>query len=127
MAWEDIFTKTIDNVVITACRLEEKGKPTLYTYRFEARKRDEKGTYLSPNIPEEGLGPETLSTLHLHAAVAIATERQKEDVLEETRVKLLSAKPGSHIKTKEKGAPRSTGKTAKKKAKLEAARKQPSA
>jgi len=132
MAWTNIFTKTIDGVTITVSKSFINHKAE-YTCRFEVEKKDEKGTYLSPNFIFKDLNPSAFGTLILEADGAILLDQTRDARAEEDRVKALSAKPGSTIKTsspsapKDKNGPRSTGKTAKKKAKLEAARKQPHA
>lgn len=128
MAWTTVFTKTQNGTVITVCK-SFINHVAEYTLRLEAEKKDEKGPYLSPNIPFARLDSKGLEGLIFEAGLAIAGDKDKDAQAEADRVKALSAKPGTHIvvKDKVKGAPRANGKTARKKAKLEAARKQVSA
>jgi hypothetical protein len=132
MAWKNIFTKTIDGVIITVCKafIDHKAE---YTCRFEIEKKGESGRYLSPNFPFKGLNPSAFAALILEADGAILLDETRDARAWADRVKALSAKPESNIKAsgpsmpRDKNGPRATGKTAKKKAKLEAARKQASA
>ena len=125
MAWTNVFTKTEKAVVITVAKAFIKHKAT-YTFRFETQKTDEKGTYLSPNFPLGEVDPSIFGTLLLDANAAVVLDMAKDNQAEADRVKALAAKPGSAIKAvgpaavRDKNGPRSTGKTAKKKAKLAA-------
>jgi hypothetical protein len=125
MAWTTVFTKTLNDIVITVCKSFINHEAE-YTFRFEEQKKDAKGSYLSPNLSANRAFASTIEDLFFEATRAIASDKDKDAAAEADRVKALSAKPGAQlvIKSKEKGAPRANGKTARKKAKLEAARKQ---
>lgn len=135
MAWKDIFSKTVNGHSVTVSKSFVNTKAE-YTVRFGAEKKDNGGTYVSPNIPFSTLSLSALQELADAAGEHIVSDTVKDDQAEADRIKALSAKPGSMVNTKpanvkpagvagpvvprDKNGPRSTGKTAKKKAKLQA-------
>jgi hypothetical protein len=129
--WKDIFTKTIDGLTIVTSKAFINYKAE-YTVRFGVVKTDTNGSYFSPNVPAEKVVMATLSELHVSAIDVITKDREKDAQAEAVRIKTLSGKPGQVASRppaasggvpsmpRDKNGPRSTGKTAKKKAKLQA-------
>ncbi len=128
--WKDIFTLTTDGLTIVASKAFINYKAE-YTVRFGVVKKDKDGSYFSPNIPAEQVNTEVMRNLYVTAGTVITKDLEKDVQAEADRVRALAAKPGTAINVRpavsagpmtprDKGAPRATGKTAKKKAKLAA-------
>jgi hypothetical protein len=94
-------------------------RETVYTFQLGVWKTATDGSvFFSQNIPTESTMPDTLSVLILAAADAVRDDRAKDAQEEHERALALAAKPGAHIQKKGERMPRSTGKTARKKARL---------
>lgn len=117
MAWTKFFDKTIEGVTIGVNKSFFKGKGE-YSMKLGVITQGPNGeTFLSPNIPWE-TPPHVVSDLISDAQFAIMDGIAKDDEAERARVRELTT-PTTSNPLAMKGM-KAVGKTAKKKAKLEA-------
>ena len=117
MAWTKFFDKTIEGVTIGVNKSFFKGKGE-YSMKLGVITLDPNGNpFLSPNIPW-GTPTHVVSDLMDEAQHAIACDIDRDREAEEERVRALTT-PTTSNPSAMKGM-KAVGKTAKKKAKLEA-------
>ena len=117
MAWTKFFDKTIEGVTIGVNKSFFKGKGE-YSMKLGVVTLDPNGVpFLSPNIPWE-TPSHVVSDLVDEARYAITYDIERDREVEEKRVRELTA-PATSNPSALKGM-KAVGKTAKKKAKLEA-------